>query len=223
MDTNVVILIIGLAVVLLIAILLFWGQRRGRPTEATFTLAELFSATVKVGPTPTDTAEANKALREAEKQRGVAPDVEAAVSPPRAAHLARVLWVDDNPDYNIYETVALERLGRVVTKATSTDAGLRYLSELDFALVITDLGRRDDAKGGITLIKQMKKLSSTLPVVVYTLNADQHRHKVDEAMDAGAKAVVETPGQLLRHVDELLASSTATSRTSPPSTPSTDA
>ena len=220
MDTNVVILIIGLAVVLLIAILLFRAQRHGSSVEATFTLAELFSAKVKVGPTPTDTAEANKALREAEKQRGAAPDAEAAVSPPRAAHLARVLWVDDNPDNNLYETVALERLGRVVTKATSTKAGLRYLSELDFALVITDLGRRDDAKGGITLIKRMQQLSSTLPVVVYTFNADQHR---DEVMDAGAKAVVDTPGQLLRHVDDLLASSTATSRTSPPSTTSTGA
>jgi CheY-like chemotaxis protein len=219
MGTNVVILILGLAVIVLIAILLLRAQRQDGTGEATFTLTELFSATVKFG--PKDTAKADEAVGEAAKQRGAAPGAEPAVSPPRSAHLARVLWVDDNPDNNLYETVALERLGRVVTKATSTDAGMAYLSQqLGFALVITDLGRRDDPKGGITLIKRMRQSEWTLPVVVYTMNADRHRAEV---IAAGGKAVADTPGQLLRYVDEQLASSTATSRTSPPSTTSTDA
>jgi CheY-like chemotaxis protein len=211
MSTNVLILILGLAVIVLIAILLFRALGRGTPGEATFTLAELFSATVKIG--SQDTAKVNEAVSEAAKQRGGPPDAEPAVSSPRATHLARVLWVDDNPDNNLYETVALERLGRVVTKATSTDAGMAYLSQqLGFALVITDLGRRDDPKAGITLIRRMQQSGIALPVVVYTMNANQHRAEV---IAAGGKAVADTPGQLLRYVDEQLASSPSITSTDP--------
>jgi CheY-like chemotaxis protein len=202
MDANVVGLILGLAVILVIAILLLRTQGRGGAGEATFSFAELFSATVKFG--QQDTAGADRAAREAAKRHGKPLDAaESSVPQHLAARLARVLWVDDNPDNNLYETVALERLGRFVTKATSTDAGLEYLSQLAFALVITDIGRRDDPKGGITLIERMQESGITLPVVVYTMNAEKVR---DEVVDAGAKAVVDTPAELLRQVEAQLAS-----------------
>jgi CheY-like chemotaxis protein len=199
MDANVVGLILGLAVILVIAILLLRTQGRGGAGEATFSFAELFSATVKFG--QQDTAGAGRAAREAAKRHGKPLDDESSVPPQPAARLARVLWVDDNPDNNLYETVALERLGRFVTKATSTDAGLEYLSQLDFALVITDLGRRDDPKGGITLIERMQESGITLPVVVYTVDAEKVR---DEVVAAGATAVVDTPAELLRQVEAQL-------------------
>jgi CheY-like chemotaxis protein len=203
MDANIVVLILGLAIIIVIAAVLLRGQKQGGRGEATFTLAELFSATVKFG--AEDTESANEAAREAAKRQGKPLDAGPSVPSHPAARIARVLWVDDNPDNNLYETVALERLGRFVTKATSTDAGLEYLSqELGFTLVITDLGRRSEGpEAGITLIKRMQESDFKQPVVVYTINAERHREKV---LAAGAKAVVDTPAELLHQVEAQLAS-----------------
>jgi PleD family two-component response regulator len=88
------------------------------------------------------TALAEEAVRRAAEERGESVDVSPVQD--TSTRLARVLWVDDNPDNNFYETVALERLGRFVTKTTSTSAALRYLAELPFSLVITDVGRGGD-------------------------------------------------------------------------------
>ena len=43
-------------------------------------------------------------------------------------HPGRVLWVDDDPDTSMSETIALQKLGTTVTKTNHADAALAYLS-----------------------------------------------------------------------------------------------
>src|SRR5687768_16069320 len=67
-DANIVVFILGIAIIIVIAVVLLRGLGTGRSGEATFTLAELFSATVKFGDQDTDSAD--RAAREAAERRG---------------------------------------------------------------------------------------------------------------------------------------------------------
>jgi CheY-like chemotaxis protein len=196
MDTTLAALIFGLAALVVVAVLLWRSQNRGGQSEATVSFGELFTTTVKLG--SADTASAENAVAHAAKQRGETPETAAASIARTATRLARVLWVDDLPDNNLYETVALEKLGRFVTKATSTEAGLTYLEELDFALVITDLGRRHDRHAGEEFIRLVRASGRTEPIVVYTVGAADKRAAL---VAAGADAVVDRPSDLVREVE----------------------
>ncbi|WP_433003280.1 response regulator [Kribbella sp. CA-294648] len=202
MDTNLVTLIIGLVVVFGIVTLLFRVQKLGGRGEATISVAQLFTASVKLEAEKADRAKATEALRKAVEQRGEPAEQVTVPDDNSSSGFARILWVDDHPDNNLFETVALESLGRFVTQATSTEAGLRYLSQLPYALAITDLGRHGDAGAGVDFIRQAKQTDHTLPIIVYTLNAQRVR---EEVIAAGAAAVVDRPDELLRQVAKQLA------------------
>jgi len=208
MDATLAALIFGLAALAVGAVLLWRSQNRGGHAEASWSFGELFTTTVKLG--PGDTASAENAVAQAAKQRGETPEAAAESIARTATRLARVLWVDDLPDNNLYETVALENLGRFVTKATSTEAGLTYLEEMDFALVITDLGRGHDRHAGEEFIRLVRARGRKEPIVVYTVGAAGKRAAL---VAAGADAVVDRPSDLIREVDRLAAATTRKAET----------
>ncbi|MGK5678116.1 response regulator [Actinoplanes sp. URMC 104] len=199
MDATVALFILGCAVVALIAVLLLRSQNRDGRAEASFTFGDLFSASVALE--PRNTASAEQAVQEAAHLKGDSDAPAAGLATTAPTRLARVLWVDDNPDGNLYETVALERIGRFVTKATSNEAAMHYLGELDFDLVITDLGRASEAEGGADLIRRLQASGQSLPIVVYTVDAASRRAAL---VAQGATAVVDRPRDLVNVVDEQL-------------------
>ncbi|MBU2666371.1 hypothetical protein KOI35_22975 [Actinoplanes bogorensis] len=152
------------------------------------TFGELFTATVTLR--PGNTASAADAVQRAARERGEPAPQVAGLTPREPATLARVLWLDGNPDDNLYETVALEQLGRFVTKTTSIGSAVRYLGELDFAVVIT-------GRSGLGLIKEMRAAGLAQPVLVYTQNAAQ-------LTVLGAQAVIDHPDELVRAVNAQL-------------------
>ena len=201
MDVNVIATILGFAVVGAILVLLLRQQRLGRAGKALFRFGEIFEASFEFS--AEERVSVDQAVTEATKQK-VGPTTKKTVGSleiPSEGGLARVLWVDDNPDNNLYETVALERLGRFVTKTTSTEAALRYLRELRFSVAISDLGRYDNPRAGLDFVDRARSAGHTLPVIIYTLNADRH---VEEGMAAGAAAVVDMPDELVNAVQATL-------------------
>ncbi|MEV8359991.1 hypothetical protein [Microbacterium sp. NPDC076895] len=62
---------------------------------------------------------------------------------PSSVRFGRVLWIDDNPDGSVRESMALETLGISVTKTMHPDIALSYLSGLDYVAVIA--GVREDS------------------------------------------------------------------------------
>jgi CheY-like chemotaxis protein len=194
MDINLVALILG-ALVIVGAVLLLWRRQSGG-LEVEF--AKLFTLRLKLTPENTDSA--REAVRAAGRERGKAK-AELSSLGERPA-LARVLWVDDNPDYSVYETLALEELGKFITKATSTEAGLAYLGRMDFAAIITDLGRRIDQDhydqdAGLKFIREVRKTNRRTPIIVYTSDASG---VPDEVSKAGADAIVDLPNDLVDEV-----------------------
>lgn len=196
MTSTDVWLVLGLVAIIGILLVVVLALQKGRAAKAGISFGELFRAQVEVG--ATERAGAIEAVRTVAEQRG-GNDAREVIDRTTTARLARVLWVDDNPDYNLYETVALERLGLFVTKATSTEAGEFYLRELSISIIITDVTRGEDWEAGKTLLARVRSAYPDLPVIFYTTRAEERRPAL---VSAGATAVVDTPGDLLAAVAE---------------------
>jgi len=165
--------------------------------KANVTVPSILSIEVEFDASSAEQAKAS--IRKAAKDRGdeQIDVVERVIDGTRSVRLARLLWVDDNPDNNVYETVALEKLGLLITKAISTASGLFYLERLRFSLAVTDLGRPEGPEVGIEFIRAVKRLHEHVPVIVYTTNADSVRERL---IKEGAEAVVDQPGDLVQTV-----------------------
>lgn len=190
-------LILGLAAIIAVLLAVLVAVLMGRKATATLDVAQIVHARVVVG--AAERAAASEAVRTASEQKGgTARDAGTQViEQTTVTRLARVLWVDDNPDYNLYETVALERLGLFVTKATSTAAGEFYLNALSISLVVTDLRRGGDPNAGRELLAKVRASRPELPVIIYTTGADAKR---DDLLAAGAADVADLPGDLVAAV-----------------------
>jgi CheY-like chemotaxis protein len=127
-------------------------------------------------------------------------------SPPgrRKLQQSTVLWVDDNPENNLYERRALEALGINIDLANDTQDALRKLSHKEYDLVISDMGRPSGKQAGYELLKLVRDSGNSLPFIIYAgSNLPQHQL---EAEDRGAQGSTNDPrelfelavGQLLR-------------------------
>jgi CheY-like chemotaxis protein len=193
MDTGLIILILG-GLVIVGALILSWrGQGRSGKTDLEVSLADIFKLKLVLSSQNVDSAQ--EAVRDAGRERN---RTEAELtSLGKTSVLARILWVDDEPDNNIYETLALEELGKFVTKATSTEAARTYLGRMDFAAIITDLGRRDDRDAGLKFIREVRASGSRTPIIVYTADASG---VPSEVRQAGPDAIVDLPNVLIDEV-----------------------
>lgn len=193
MDTNLVVLILGGLVIVGALVLLWRAQSRNRNGSLDVSLAKIF--TLKLNLSAQNTEGARDAVRKAGHERGHTDSELTSLG--QTSTLARILWVDDHPDDNIYETVALEQLGKFVTKATSTAAALTYLRQMDFAAIITDLGRDGDRGAGVRFIREVRAGGSQTPIIVYTDNASGVPTAV---RNAGADSIVDLPNDLVDEV-----------------------
>ena len=194
--TGTQLLIVALVLIVAIFVLLFRALSLRAPGKAKLSFGQLFNAEIDLGAADKDRVK--EAINSAIKKRGGnIRNAQEQIDRERTTRIARVLWVDDNPDNNLQETIALEGLGLFVTKATTTEAAEIYLRSLNFALVITDLGRGNNPNAGLELLRKVAHTQKYIPVVVYTLGADEKRAWLTEA---GARAVVDTPSELITAV-----------------------
>jgi CheY-like chemotaxis protein len=125
----------------------------------------------------------------------------------------RILWVDDRPDNNRYETLALIKLQIEVIAVTSTKAALARLDSdpEPFNLVLSDWQRPelnlDTLSAGIHLLRQVRKLHPTVPVVFYhgSLSKRERAARREQAMREGAFGEAVMPDELLGLVTKALA------------------
>lgn len=79
----------------------------------------------------------------------------------------RVLWVDDNPDYNRFLIDILQESGMTVDIARSTEDALRLLARRSYDLVLSDIARGDDEQAGIRMLDDFRERDIRLPVIVH--------------------------------------------------------
>lgn len=128
----------------------------------------------------------------------------AGVGSPIAEGRRRILWVDDNPAGNAYEIDALRTRGWEVEVSSGTVDALERLDRSSpFAVLITDLGRREDGRydkdAGLKLTAAVRERVPSLLVFVYT-SLDASKRRADELRQAGAAVITASPSALLSAV-----------------------
>ena len=118
----------------------------------------------------------------------------------------KVLWVDDNPENNVYERQAMESMGLEFILALSTDEALRILATQRFAAIISDMGRKEGPREGYVLLEAVRAKDMTTPFFIYSgLSAPQHQR---EAALRGAQGITNTPDELVGMVVRALPTGT---------------
>ncbi len=107
-----------------------------------------------------------------------------------------ILWVDDNPKNNSYLVASLQEKGHTVDIALSTDEAMTKFAARQYDIVISDMGRPGDGKAGITLVKQIRTLSSKVPFYIFC-GAWAAKNFQEEALQNGATDITSSGTALL--------------------------
>lgn len=93
----------------------------------------------------------------------------------------RVLWVDDRPENNTYVRKAFEATGLQFTLALSTDEAFERLAQAKFAVIISDMGRREGPREGYVLLDRLRMQGDDTPLFFYAAsNAPEHKRETRE-------------------------------------------
>jgi CheY-like chemotaxis protein len=113
----------------------------------------------------------------------------------------KVLWVDNNPDNNIWERQALESYGVEFVLAQDTAEAVQQWQEKGpFTAIISDMGRAGDAQAGYTLLSIVKEASIQVPYFIYTAANQQESLFSHDAKVRGAQGLTSDPDALVAMV-----------------------
>ncbi len=95
-----------------------------------------------------------------------------------------ILVVDDLPEKHVVFTTILEELGHRIVSARSGQEALKYILEMEFAVILLDVNMPDiDGLETASLIRQYKKSSQT-PIVFITAYVDELQARRGYALGA---------------------------------------
>ncbi|WP_295625821.1 PleD family two-component system response regulator [uncultured Nitrosomonas sp.] len=116
---------------------------------------------------------------------------------------SRVLWVDDRPENNVYERQAFQAQGVEFSLALSTNEALDILKTNKFAVIISDMGRKEGPQEGYVLLDKLRSLGDTTPFVIYAgSNLPEHKR---QAKKHGAIGSTNRADELFPLVMEIIA------------------
>ncbi len=125
---------------------------------------------------------------------------------PPAQPPARILWVDDHPENNVFEAAKLRRDGFLIDQVLSTGEALAELSARNYQIVISDMGREEDGierpDAGLLLLSKMKERSVSVPFILFTSQAATARYGL-RARTSGARGVTSSPLELFEIIQQV--------------------
>lgn len=123
----------------------------------------------------------------------------------REARGKKILWVDDQPENNIYETNALKALGFEVWSAKSTEEALQLFRHAKYAdIIISDMRRPEGDQAGYDLLNRLFEANIYKPFIIYCGYVTPEV-KAD-AKNRGAFGLTSDAGRLIALVLEALKS-----------------
>lgn len=135
-------------------------------------------------------------LAELEKKLNTNPNTTQAQLASPAASSKRILWVDDNPKNNSFLIASLEERGVRVDTALSTDEGILKFKQIQYDIVLSDMGRPESERAGIDLAKKIKSISPKTPMYIFC-GSWAARNLRKEALNAGVTEITSSGTTLL--------------------------
>jgi CheY-like chemotaxis protein len=90
----------------------------------------------------------------------------------KAIRGARILWVDDHPEGNVWEHDCLTMLGAQVKTVETTRSAVACLERESYDLVISDIHREGRATAGLDDLARLHAPAPGIPVVFYVMDAE---------------------------------------------------
>jgi signal transduction histidine kinase/DNA-binding response OmpR family regulator len=110
--------------------------------------------------------------------------VTSTASPQETADKVNILVVDDLPEKHIVFSTILDELGQNIVNARSGQEALKYILEMEFAVILLDVNMPDiDGLETASLIRQYKKSAQT-PIVFITAYVDELQARRGYALGA---------------------------------------
>ncbi|MBR6095605.1 MAG: response regulator [Oscillospiraceae bacterium] len=109
-----------------------------------------------------------------------------------------ILWVDDRPENNVYERKMMERYGLEFSLALSTQQALALMKTHEFALIISDMGRKEGPEAGYVLLEQVRALDKTIPFLFYA--GSRKPDHIAKSIRRGAQYCTNDPAELIQLV-----------------------
>lgn|SRR5574341_674054 len=110
---------------------------------------------------------------------------------------ARILWVDDHPEWNSWEIACLEAAGARVRTVETTRAGLALVAD-GYDAVVSDVDREGKASEGIDALPLFHGKAPTTPIILYVGQLQS------TSVPAGAFGITNQPDELLHLVLDVL-------------------
>lgn len=107
----------------------------------------------------------------------------------------RVLYVEDEIALRDITSSSIESIISKLVVADNGKEGLDKFNEEEFDLVITDLSM--PVMDGLTMIKEIRKINTTIPIVVTTAFGSQNE-EVEKLQDVGMSAYVMKPVDVMK-------------------------
>lgn len=127
----------------------------------------------------------------------------------RFDHTPAILWVDDYPTNNQIERDLLTNSHIEVATATSTQQAVSMLEDPEFLtscfIVISDMGRGNNATAGLELLDWIKDHGLTVPTVIYASTRAVSQHEV-QGREKGAQLMTAGFISLLDFIETTLKS-----------------
>ncbi len=109
----------------------------------------------------------------------------------RADAIGRVLWIDDHPENNSKEREVLRSRNIGVYSTTNSKEALLLVELYHYDLIISDMGREEDAIAGLKLLESMRADGIFIPYYIYTLNATE-KLKTQVSLSGGQGVAVDS-------------------------------
>ncbi len=104
--------------------------------------------------------------------------------PPESGDKVNILVVDDLPEKHVVFRTILDELGQTIVSARSGQEALKYILEMEFAVILLDVNMPDiDGLETASLIRQYKKSAQT-PIVFITAYVDELQARRGYALGA---------------------------------------
>jgi CheY-like chemotaxis protein len=135
-----------------------------------------------------------------------------AASTPAPPRTRTALWVDDEPDNNLFEVGKLREANFVVTQVESTEDAVERLQRDRFDLILTDMGRHENGRwvedAGLKLIRWIRSKETeqdwdATPVFVYTSSRDVSQYRELVVAERNTQ-ITASPTVLLNSIRELI-------------------
>lgn len=105
-----------------------------------------------------------------------------------------ILWVDDNPDNNMYERETFESLGVNVELSRSTSDAIEKIKSRNYDVVISDMGRPESDRAGYDLLERKQSIGDSSPFIIYSGPVRPEHKRM--AREKGAFGCTDRPREL---------------------------